>query len=447
MNPNLLSFRSGGTVHSHGKKNSTESSFMARVFNRDRRLRVFCLGVLAALVPSPLPADTVTDWNAIMETTVSPANPFFQTRSAAIVQVAVFEAVNAITHDYEPYIGGIRASKGSSPDAAAVAAAYRTLATLYPASVANLDAARASSLAGIPDGKAKEEGLAIGEAAASAVLQLRADDGSSAVVPYTRAPAPGVWQPTPPAYAAALLMGWGAVEPFSLAKARQFRAPPPPAISSRKFARDYAEVKDVGHVDSSSRSSHRTNLARFYAAVSPVPLYNSAARQVSAAQEHSLSENARTFALLNIALCDALISSMEAKYHYASWRPVTAIRAGDTDNNEGTAPDPTWLPLITTPPFPSYPSNHATASGAARAVLERIYGEEDFSVTLSTAALAGVQLHYTSWEQIADDVDDARIYGGIHFRFEQEAGARQGRRVGHSILRHEMRPRHRRHCD
>ena len=218
--------------------------------------------------------------------------------------------------------------------------------------------------------------------------------------------------------------------------------PPPPAINTRKYATDYNEVKLLGRVDSIFRPLDRTNVARFYALTSPVQTWNPAARQASAAQGKTLSENARLFALLGMALCDGSIAVFETKYHYNRWRPLTAIRAGDIDGNKNTLPDMTWLPVIVTPPFPSYPSAHASVSGAARAVLERAFGKHGHAITLTHPLLPGVVLNYTAWEQITDDIDDARIYGGVHFRFEQEAGARQGRHVGSYILRHYLRSVH-----
>jgi len=385
-------------------------------------------------------ADTVTDWNAIMQATVSvpPTNPTFQTRWGAITQLAVFEAVNAIEGDYEPYLGVIDAPAWASPDAAAIAAAHRTLVTLRPGSAAALDAARAASLAAIPDGPAKEAGIAVGEAAAAAMLLLRADDGWDAVVPYTPGTAPGDWQPTPPAFAPGLLPGWGQVTPFGLESGSQFRLPPPPALHTGKYASDYNEVKLLGSIDSPFRPQDRTDVARFYAAASAVQVFNSAARQVSAAQGKSLSENARIFALLAMAMGDANIACWETKYHNNFWRPVTAIRAGDTDGNARTDRDPDWLPLIATPAFPGYASGHATVSGAARAVLERAFGKHDHDVTLTHPSLE-IVLNYTAWDEITDDIDDARVYGGIHFSFDQEAGARQGRQVGTYILRNYLR--------
>jgi hypothetical protein len=385
-------------------------------------------------------ADAVTDWNAIMEATVStpPTNPFFQARWGAIVQLAVFEAVNAVVGDYEPYLGTITAPPGASPDAAAIAAAYRTLVTLRPGSAAALDAARAQSLAAIPDGPAKDAGIAVGEAAAAALLLLRANDGWNAVVPYTPGSDPGDWQPTPPAFAAALLPGWGLVTPFGLEEGSQFRAPPPPALHSGEYANDYNEVKLVGRIDSPFRPQDRTDVARFYAAATPIQIFNPAARQVSAAQGKTLSENARIFALLAMAMADGSIAVFDTKYFYNRWRPVTAIPNADLDDNPQTDPDPTWLPLIATPPFPSYSSAHATLSGAARAVLNRAFGKHSLTITLTNPQL-GLVLNYTSWKQITDDIDDARVYGGIHFRFDQEAGAHQGRKVGKYLLRNYLR--------
>ena len=409
-----------------------------------RSMTRWTLAGILAVVPalaSPVNADTVTDWNAIMQTTVSapPTNPFFQARWGAIVQLAVFEAVNAIEGDYEPYLGSIDAPDGASSDAAAIAAAYRTLVTLRPGSIGTLDAARAASLAAIPDGPAKDDGIAVGESAATAMLLLRSADGAGAVVPYTPGTAPGEWQPTLPAQAAAAFVQWGAVTPFGLDECSQFRLSSPPALRTGKYAMDYLEVMRVGRVDSAFRPQDRTDVANFYAAATPVQVWNSAARQVSVAQGKTLSENARTFAHLAMAVCDASIAVFETKYHYNFWRPVTAIRNGASDGNQLTNPDPDWLPLITTPPFPGYASAHATLSGAAREVLVRAFGADGHAVTLTHPGAAGIVLNYTAWDEITDDIDDARVYGGIHFRFDQEAGAHQGRQVGSYILRNFLR--------
>jgi hypothetical protein len=280
------------------------------------------VAVMLAIAPvvailSAVGDDAVTDWNAIMQATVgaAPTNANFQARWGAIVQLAVFEAVNAITGDYEPYLGTIAAPPWASPEAAAIAAAHYTLVTLRPGGAAALDVLRGESLAAIPDGPAKEAGIAVGEAAAAAVLLLRADDGWDAVVPYTPGTNPGNWQPAPPAFAPAFHPHWGLVTPFGLVSGSQFRAPPPPALPSGRYARDYDEVRLLGRIDSPFRPQDRTDVARFYAASSPVQVWNSAARQASAAQGLTLSENARLFALLGMAIADASIAAYDTKYH------------------------------------------------------------------------------------------------------------------------------------
>ncbi len=382
------------------------------------------LAVLVMALPSVTHADAVTDWNVIMQATVAvpPSNANYQARWGAIVQLAVFEAVNAIEGDYEPYVRGIDAPAWASPDAAAIAAAHLTLATLRPGSAAALDALRATSLAAILDGPEEiEAGIIVGENAAVAMLLLRANDGSNAVVPYTPGTNPGDWRPSPPANAPAFLPGWGQVTPFGLENGSQFRLPHPPALHTGDYANDYNEVMRVGKSDSAFRPQDRTDVARFYAMTSPVGTWNPAARQVSSVQGLTLSENARLFALLGMAMADGAIASFDTKYHYKLWRPQTAIRNGDIDGNRRTDPDPDWLPLITTPAFPSYASAHATLSGAARAVLERELGKDGHAIILANPALPGVILNYTAWDKITDDIDDARVYGGIHFRFDQEA--------------------------
>lgn len=390
--------------------------------------------LLAPSIASPVHADTVTDWNAIMQTTVlvAPTNPNYQTRWGAITQLAVFEAVNSIIGDYKPYLGTIVAPAGASPEAAAIAAAYRTLVTLRPGSIVALDAARAASLLAIPDGQAKDDGIAVGEAAASAMLLLRANDGWNANVPYTPGTGPGAFQPP---LAGAVLPGWGLVTPFALESGSQFRLKPPPALQTGNYANDYNEVRLLGSLNSPFRTQDRTDVARFYAASSPLAVFHTAARQVSAAQGMSLSENAQIFAMLAMATADASIACWDSKYTFNFWRPMTAIRAGDTDGNVLTDPDPTWLPLITTPGHPSFASGHATVSGAARAVLERLFGEEGHAITLTHPSLPLIVLNYTAWYEITDDVDDARIYGGIHFRFDQKKGGFQGRQIGSYIYR------------
>ena len=397
--------------------------------------------------PGATRADAATDpvlaWNAIMQTTVATSNAFLQVRSATIMHLAMFEAVNAIVGRYTPYLGTIKARPGASPDAAAIAAAHRTLVSLHPTSMVSLDAARNTALAAIADGAAKDDGIAVGLAAADAMLALRASDGAAeAGVPeYMPRTGPGYWQPTPPTLARALFPSWGKVTTFGIRHGAQFRAEPPPALHTGKYARDYREVEAVGSATSTDRPADKTDLARFFGGNLPLYVFNETARQASLAQGKTLAENARSFALLNMAVTDGLISSMESKFYYEIWRPVTAIRAGDTDGNRHTAPDPAWSSLVNTPPYPSYPSNYASAAVAAREVLEKVYGKRGHVITLASGNPAvNVTLHYTTFAQLAEDVNDARVYGGIHFRFDQDAGSRMGRQVGSYILRNQLRP-------
>ena len=404
----------------------------------DKRLRQMLAAWFVLFGASVAHGDEVTNWNTILERTVAATPHFLQSRSAAIVQLAVFEAVNAIVSDYEPYLGTIDAPPWASPEAATVAAAHRTLVALHPEAAVTLDAHRADSLAAIPDGPGKDAGIAAGETAADAVLALRANDGWNFVVPYTPIISPGYWRPTPPDFRPAAFVGWGQVRTFAIHDGARFRVNPPPAIHTGKYAEDYEEVKALGGVVSAIRPVDRADVARFYAAVLPMPLWPAAARQASAAQGKTLSENARDFAWLAMAVADGLIASMNMKYHYNYWRPVTAIQDGALDGNRQTEPDATWESFVFTPPYPSYPGNHATAAGAARAVLEHVYGRDGHDITLTSQAVPGVVLHYTSWEEITDDIDDARIYGGVHFRFDQEAGAHLGRQVGTYVLRNTL---------
>jgi hypothetical protein len=320
------------------------------------------------------------------------------------------------------------------------------LRNYFPASAATLDGARAQSLAAIPSDQHTTDGITVGEAAAAAMIAVRANDGSSPAQTFLPATTdPGVWQPTPPAFGPGILRQWGNVTPFGVQSTDQFRPGPPPALASQKYRRDYDEVNAVGEVNSGARPQDRSDVARFFAAVPPTQVFNQAALQVSAAQGRGLTENARAFALVNMAISDGLFSVFEAKYFYVAWRPVTAIRAGDSDGNRRTEPDPAWTPFITTPSFPGYPSAHASGSGAARAVAERLFGTNGHAITLSNPAIPSITLQYTNFRDITDDIDDARVYGGIHFRFDQEAGAVQGRRVGRYVYGHNLRPVHGNH--
>jgi hypothetical protein len=387
-------------------------------------------------------ADVVLTWNEIMIAAVEDQPPPLLNRFAAITHLAIFEAVNAATGEYEPYLGTTDPRRGASAEAAAISAAHLVLRTYFPNRAGVLDAARTASLARIADGRAKRKGVALGERAAADLIAARAYDGSEPPEWYLPTTSnPGEWQLTPDCSSAGgYFLHWRNVKPFSIRSADQFRSDPPPALNSNRYARMYKEVKEVGGRESTERPADRTDVVRMYAVRGDAVLWNPIARQLASASRHSLSQNARTFALLNMALSDGGVAVMDAKYHYNFWRPETAIAAAADDGNQRTEPDAAYVPLIAAPCFPSYPSGHATTSYAAREVLERIYGERGHAVTVSTPALPDIVLKYSTLEAITADIDDARVYGGIHFRFDQEAGAEQGRRVGAYVLRHSLKP-------
>src|SRR5262249_36760764 len=229
------------------------------------------------------------------------------------------------------------------------------------------------------------------------------------------------------------------VTPFGIPSASSFLLDPPPVLTSDQYAKAYNEVMTVGSVYSTERPPDRANVALFYAASSPTQVFNQAAQQVAQEERTSLSENARAFALINMAISDSLVASFFNKYHYNFWRPETAIRAGDTDGNRKTDPDLNYAPFIVTPCFPSYPSNHGSAANAGAEVLRRLYGDAGHSITLSNPAIPNIVLQYRSFRQITDDISDARVFGGIHFRTDQDAGAHLGRAVGTAVYKDNLR--------
>jgi hypothetical protein len=421
----------------------------------NRTLRqVATLLLFAGAVVSPAPAradDIVLRWNEIAAQTATATSPFNQARVGAIVQLAVFEAVNAVTGDYEPYLDTpIAAPSGTSVAAAVVTAAHKVLTTYFPApaTVAMLDAARDADLASIAAGP-RARGIAVGMAAADAMIARRAADGSApltAIVPTSTAP--GDYQLTT-GCAAGMFYNWQNVTPFGISSAADFLLSPPPALTSNGTAKDYVEVKSVGSATSADRPEDRTAIVRLYAISSPSFVLSMAARQIAAAKKTSLSENARALALMQMAINDALVASFMNKYHYNRWRPETGIRNGEADGNNKTVGDPLFATFITTPCFPSYPSNHASGTNGGLEALRRLFGAggHDITITASVPALgslpaAVITTHYSQLKQIADDVDDARVYGGIHWRYDQDAGNVLGRAVATAVVKNNLRPAH-----
>jgi hypothetical protein len=303
-------------------------------------------------------------------------------------------------------------------------------------------------LASIPDGQAKTDGIATGEAAALAMIALRANDGSSPPqFKIPGSPVVGEWQATPSCpivngVAVGIAFQWQNVTPFGIHRANDFLLDPPPALGSREYAKAYNEVMTVGSIYSTERPQDRSNVALFYAASSPTQVFNQVVQQVAQERWHSLTENARALAVVNMAMNDSLVASFLNKYQYNFWRPETAIHGGDTDGNQKTHGDPNFVPFVTTPCFPSYPSNHGSAANGAAEILRHIYGECRHSITLSNPAVPDIVLQYTTFKQITDDISDARVYGGIHFRTDQDAGERLGKAVGKAVYKNNLRRKH-----
>jgi len=403
--------------------------------------RMGAVGLLALIsLPGAVRADVVTDWNLTTLKAAAGVSPNQrQQRVVAIVHAAMHDAVNSVTPRYEAYAVQVSPSGEASIEAAAAQAAYGVLIRLLPGQAALLDGARSASLSQIPDGPVKEEGLAVGEAVAGQIVALRSTDGSDVDGTYAFGSGPGEYQRTPPTFGNPAVPAWRFVTPFVLDRGDQFRAEGPPSLASDEWAADFNEVKRLGRVDSAERTAEQTEIA-LCGAEPPLPMWNRVARSVSAQRGTGLVENARLFALLNLAMVDATIACWDSKYTYRFWRPVTAIPLADTDGNDATEADPAWRPLRPTPLHPEYPSAHACVSNAAAEVLTSFFGKHiAFSMTTSTCP-AGAVRSYDSFQALADEVGDSRIYIGFHFRTSVRHGANLGRQVGHWTFHRFLQP-------
>ncbi len=397
--------------------------------------RFFCAAAFAGLaIASPAAAiidvndDPVLFWNQTMVTLLA-ASPPAQTRAYAMVNIAMHDAVNAaLGKPNVSYLHGVAASGGDTR-AAASKAAHDVLVALNPGNTAQYDAALAASLALVVDGAAKTAGITNGAAHAAAILARRAVDGSAPIAPWVPGVLPGEWRPTPPGFAPGALPQWGGVDPFVLNSGDQFRPGPPPALTSAAYTAAYDEVKLIGSADAEilgNRTADQSLSANFWDTANGGTWLRIG---LIVAEDKALDTLgfARTFALLSTSLADSLIAGFDAKYHYALWRPVTAIRLGDADTNDLTVGDPNWSPVFATPAHPSYLSTHSALSGAGSEVLISLFGDTQaftFSIGPDTR-------HFSGLAQAAQDGADSRLWGGIHFRFDNEAGLA----VGHSIGR------------
>jgi hypothetical protein len=396
---------------------------------------------------SLLSTNVVLHWNELLLQSLAfqpPRVPL--SRNMALVHVAMFDAVNAIDRSYESYFAQVQASHGASLEAAAAQAAHDTLTTLYPSRQAIYDAALAEDLAGIPPGLAKQ-GVTVGQEVARQILALRGDDGSSAVVNYTPPNTdPGQWQPTAPDFSPAANAHVSRITPFAVESTSQFRPGPPPALTSPEYAAAFNEVKALGSKDSTVRTADQTQVGLLWRLpLTNQQVWNRIAQDVAEGRGLSLTEDARLFALLDMAMNDGLETSFGAKYYYALWRPVTAIRDPRSDQlNPDTQSDPTWTTLHpTTPSYPTYSGNAATIGAACATVLAGVLGTNDvpFQVHWDSYGFPGVTRSYTGFWAAADEEARSRVYGGIHFSFDNAAGQQVGTNVAHYVMDHFLLPR------
>ena len=391
--------------------------------------------------PKPaLTSNVVIEWNDVaVRLTLQAVPPLVavqQTRVMAIFQLAVHDAVNGITGDFETYLSPVP-PPNASPEAAAIGAAYETLKNLFPGNDALLDSRLLSSLQEHGTSMA-DPGFSYGRAIAVAILAVRANDHSAEAQFNYDAPnqgAPGVWVRL--ANAPAQLPGWGRVTPFVLRSGSQFRPDAPPDLTSETYARDYNEIKQIGVSTGSTRSAEQSNIALFWRA-SPTAIWNNVLVQVVQSRNMDLSSQARLFALFYLAASDASVACWDAKYEYNFWRPQSAITNGNADGNDQTAGDAAWKPFIATPPHPEYPSGHATNSSAMAKILTLEFG--DTPGIPITVTQTGITRTWSSFSEGVNEVIDARVYSGIHFRNSDEVGARIGRQVAQFVSTHALRP-------
>jgi hypothetical protein len=428
-------------------------------FLNNRSLLRYVL-LLASLAISPLvslaayASDPVLDWIAIANDTLisTNSNPLVTARDLALISSSVFDSVNGIKRDYEPYHVRPNAPHNASAKAAAIQSAYAMLIKLFPALTTSLTTQRDASIAALSPKEnpwSIQQGMAWGQTVADAIWALRLNDGFSPPPPpfvgvlgiLTSPSAIGVWRPTPLLNAPGAGPQFATMTPWVLKRPSQFRLPPPNALTSPEYAVDYNEVKTMGSYNNSGRSSDQSELALFWAGNTPL-YWDRIASQIATERWFSVSENAHLFALLNITMADAAIACWDSKYRYVYWRPVTAIRSGDLDGNPATDPDPLWTPWLDffptgTPAHPEYPSGHSTVSGSAAAILTRFFGDET-AFTVTSDVRPGTR-SFSSFTSAVNEIANARVFGGIHNRTSCVRGNALGQTVAAYVLTHALR--------
>ena len=396
---------------------------------------------LAVGAAAPTCANVITDWDekaiaavAPLASVPSPYTPYAAYRMMGIVHAAMFDAVNSIERRHRPYLVQLSADPTTSKEAAAAAAAAAVLATIDAKTAGEMKVVLANYLASIPDGAAKSEGVKLGEAVAAKILAARTNDGSDAPDDYRPRTTPGVYVPTP------IMRGpmWPGVKPFAMASPSQFRPGPPIALDSKEWATDFNEIKDYGGRKSAKRTAQQTETARFWLVAGPVA-YHPFLRHLVTAKQMDVAESARFMALAAIAINDALIAVLDAKYQHHFWRPVTAIRNGDIDGNPATDREATWQPIADTPMHPEYPCAHCILSGSVAGVVKAVLGTDDIpEIAVTSPTAPGVTHRWTNMTAFIDEVANARIWAGFHYRFSTRVGTDIGLKLGEYVVNNVM---------
>ncbi len=390
--------------------------------------------------------EVILQWNRVLTQTIATpgAHPptILAQRSYAMMHLAMFDAVNSIDGTYTPYLTDVPGSRNASQEAAAAQAARDVLTALYPAQQAIFDMELANSLLGIPPNRVRQ-GIRIGRICAERMLTHRANDGWTATPPpYILPTTPGNWQPTPPANAAAAFTHIGNVTPFALTQITQFQPAPPPALTSAEYAADFNEEKELGSATSATRTADQTLTAQLWASgPASDTRYTNLVRSLALSRNNTTVENARLFALQYMASHDSLQTSFTSKYVYGLWRPVTAIRRADEDGNPNTASDPNWTSLIVSPPYPTYAGNAAAASASLATTLALFFGRDDIAFQISFGSPSNAIRSYSSFSALNTEVSRSRVYGGIHFNFDNTAGQSIGRNVANFVFQNYLTPR------
>jgi hypothetical protein len=419
---------------------------------RGAGMLVAAAALCALAASAPARADTVTGWNAIATTaivTTAGQSPHASTLSFAMVQGAVYDAVNAIDRGHRPYLLAPPAAPSDSKDAAAATAAFRVLVALFPSQLPTLQPHHDASLAALPDGPSKDGGVAAGEAAAAAMLAARANDGRGGPFTFVIGSEPGAWRPTPPGFGLDPNPWVANVSPFLVPSAAMIRSDAPNALTSAAYAQDFDEVKRLGSLTSTTRTADQTEAAIFWQDHGPA-VWNRVLQQLSASQGLDIADNARLFAMANLAAADGAIGCWESKYYWNHWRPITAIREAATDGNPATTADPAWLPLfdpttpqfgppLATPPFPDHPAGHGCVSGATVRTLQRFFGTDKITFSAFSNRTRTTR-SYDRFSEALKEIIDARVWGGIHFRAADVQGAALGRKVSHWLAKHYFQP-------